>query len=143
MGSWQGQLSLFSPAQHQNSTRTTLLFSHHSYSSQGLLTSLLISLNVLWFGQCVFTVWAKMLRPSHFLRPVLWDSTDAEALNYSSSVRVMLVSGSAWSQISRILRSMWLCFSYYDQNTLLYKAHTEAGKVVWMYLKVFVIQPTL
>lgn len=59
MSSWQGQLSLFSPAQHQNSTRTTLLFSHHSYSSQGLLTSLLISLNVLWFGQYVFTVWAK------------------------------------------------------------------------------------
>lgn len=43
----------------KNSSRTTLLFSHHSYSSQGLLTSLLISLNVLWFGQYVFTVWAK------------------------------------------------------------------------------------
>lgn len=54
-----GQLSLFSPASHGNSTRTTLLFSHHSYSSQGLLTSLLISLHVLWFGQYVFTVWAK------------------------------------------------------------------------------------
>lgn len=43
----------------KNSSQTTLLFSHHSYSSQGLLTSLLISLNVLWFGQYVFTVWAK------------------------------------------------------------------------------------
>lgn len=43
----------------KNSSRTTLLLSHHSYSSQGLLTSLLISLNVLWFGQYVFTVWAK------------------------------------------------------------------------------------
>lgn len=43
----------------------------------------------------------KMLRPSHFLRLVLWDSTEAEARNYSSSVRVMLVSESGWSQISR------------------------------------------
>ena len=30
----------------------------------------------------------KMLRPSDYLRPVLWDSTEAEALNHSSSVRV-------------------------------------------------------
>lgn len=33
----------------------------------------------------------KMLRPSHFSRPVLWDSTGAEAVNYS--VRVMAVGG--------------------------------------------------
>ena len=50
----------------------------------------------------------KMLRPSHFLRPVLWDSTEAEARNYSSSVRVMLVSGSGWSQISRQSNRDWV-----------------------------------
>lgn len=37
---------ILSPASAQ-ATQTTLLFSHHSYSSQGLLTSPLISLNVL------------------------------------------------------------------------------------------------
>lgn len=30
-----------------------------------------------------FPLWRKMLRPSHFWRPALWDSTEAEAVDYS------------------------------------------------------------
>lgn len=55
LSSWQGQCGWFSPASTL-AVETTLLFSHHSYSSQGLLTSLLISLNVLWYGQYVFSL---------------------------------------------------------------------------------------
>lgn len=91
-----GQLSLFSPASHRNSAQTTLLFSHHSYSSQGLLTSLLISLHVLWFRQYVFTVWAKKCRGHH----TSWRQTCETRLGLSLWVWALLLCRSAWSWIS-------------------------------------------
>lgn len=91
-----GQSSLFSPASHRNSARTTLLFSHHSYSSQGLLTSLLISLHVLWFGQCVFTVWAKKCWGHHTSR----SQTCETQLRLSLWIWATLLCRSAWSWIS-------------------------------------------
>lgn len=91
-----GQLSLFSPASHQNSAQTTLLFSHHSYSSQGLLTSLLISLHVLWFRQYVFTVWAKKCWGHH----TSWRRTCETRLGLSLWIWALLLCRSAWSWIS-------------------------------------------
>lgn len=91
-----GQLSLFSPASHQNSAQTTLLFSHHSYSSQGLLTSLLISLHVLWFGQYVFTVWAKKCWGHH----TSWRRTCETRLGLSLWIWALLLRRAAWSWIS-------------------------------------------
>lgn len=91
-----GQLSLFSPASHRNSAWTTLLFSHHSYSSQGLLTSLLISLHVLWFGQYVFTVWAKKCWGHH----TSWSQTCETQLRLSLWIWATLFCRSAWSWIS-------------------------------------------